>query len=82
MKELEDSVVGLSPGQFSSIVKSRLGFHIVKLLSKKSSTDPRFEKDKERIKSQIFDTTFRRQLKLWLQTKRDESFLRINEPKP
>ena len=82
LKELEDSVVGLSPGQFSPIVKSRLGFHIVKLLSKKSSTDPRFEKDKERIKSQIFDTTFRRQLKLWLQTKRDESFLRINEPRP
>ncbi len=81
LKELEDSVASLSPGQYSPVVKSRMGFHIVKLLSKKGSTDPRFEKDKERIKSQIFDATFRRQLKLWLQTKRDESFLRINEPK-
>ncbi len=82
LKELEDSVVSLSPGQYSPIVKSRMGFHIVKLLSKKGSTDPRFEKDKEKIKAQIFDATFRRQLKLWLQTKRDESFLRINEAKP
>ena len=81
LKELEDAVANLSPGQYSPVVKSRQGFHIVKLLSKKGSTDPRFEKEKERIKSQIFDATFRRQLKLWLQTKRDESFLRINEPK-
>ncbi len=82
LKELEDSVANLSPGQYSPVVKSRMGFHIVKLLSKKGSTDPRFEKDKEKIKSQIFDATFRRQLKLWLQTKKDESFLRINDSKP
>lgn len=82
LKELEDSVANLSPGQYSPVVKSRMGFHIVKLLSKKGSTDPRFEKDKEKIKSQIFDSTFRRQLKLWLQTKKDESFLRINDSKP
>ncbi len=82
LKELEDSVANLSPGQNSPVVKSRMGFHIVKLLSKKGSTDPRFEKDKEKIKSQIFDSTFRRQLKLWLQTKKDESFLRINDSKP
>ena len=81
LKELEDSVVSLNPGNYSPIIKSKMGFHIVKLLSKKGSTDPKFEKDKERIKSQIFDATFRRQLKLWLQTKKDESFLRINEPK-
>lgn len=82
LKELEDSVTNLSPGQYSPVVRSKMGFHIVKLLSKKGSTDPRFEKDKEKIKSQIFDATFRRQLKLWLQTKKDESFLRINETKP
>lgn len=82
LKELEDSVTNISPGQYSPVVRSKMGFHIVKLLSKKGSTDPRFEKDKEKIKSQIFDATFRRQLKLWLQTKKDESFLRINETKP
>ncbi len=80
LKELEGAVSGLAPGQhFSKIVKSRQGFHIVKLLSKKSSTDPQFEKEKERIKGQIFESTFRRQLSLWLQNKRDESFIRINE---
>jgi parvulin-like peptidyl-prolyl isomerase len=82
LKELEDAVVDLAPGKYSPIVKSRMGYHIVKLLTKKVSTDPQFEKEKEKIKSQIFDATFRRQLKLWLQTKRDESFIRINEPNP
>lgn len=81
LKELENAVINLSPGQHSKIVKSKMGFHIVKLLSKKGSTDPRFEKEKDRIKSQIFEATFRRQLRLWLQAKRDEAFLRINEPR-
>lgn len=79
LKELETSVSGLSPGQNSKIVKSRMGFHIVKLLNKKTISDPEFERAKERIKSQIFETTFRRQLHLWLQAKKDDSFVRINE---
>jgi peptidyl-prolyl cis-trans isomerase SurA len=81
LKELEDSVANLSPGQYSPIVKSRMGYHIVKLLSKKLSSDPQFEKEKEKIKAKIFESTFRRQLRIWLQSKKDESFLRINEPK-
>lgn len=80
LKELENAVASLSPGQYyPQVVKSRQGFHIVKLLTKKGSTDPQFEKEKEKIKAQIFETTFRRQLALWLQSKREESFIRIND---
>jgi peptidyl-prolyl cis-trans isomerase SurA len=80
LKELEDAVSNLSPGQYSKIIKSKQGFHIVKLLSKKVSSDPQFEKEKERIKNAIFESTFRRQLHIWLQAKKEESFIRINEP--
>lgn len=79
LPEVEDVVSLLSPGQTSEIVKSKMGFHIVKLISKNLSTDPKFEREKEKIKSQIFEETFRRQLRLWLQMKRDDAFLKINE---
>jgi len=79
MKEVEDSILGLNQGQTTGVVKSRLGFHIVKLLSKTLTTDPKFEREKERIKSELFEQNFKRQMKNWLQSKREESFIRINE---
>ena len=79
MKEIEDSIQDLKPNQTSPIVRSRIGFHIVKLLGKKVSTDSGFEKQKNQIISELMEGHFRRQLKIWLQTKRDEAFVRINE---
>lgn len=79
MPEVEQSISDMNPGQYSGIIKSRMGFHIVKLISKSVSPDPKFEKEKEKIKNHIFSQTFRRQLRLWLETKREEAFIKINE---
>ncbi|MGZ3794992.1 MAG: peptidylprolyl isomerase [Pseudobdellovibrionaceae bacterium] len=79
MKELEDSIQNLNAGQTTGIVKSRMGYHIVKLLNKKLTTDPKFEKEKEKIKSSLFEQNFKRQMKNWLISKREESFIRVNE---
>lgn len=79
LKEVEDSIQGLNAGQTTGIVKSRMGYHIVKLLDKKLTTDPKFEREKERIKSSLFEQNFKRQMKNWLLSKREESFIRINE---
>ncbi|MNL67487.1 peptidylprolyl isomerase [compost metagenome] len=66
-------------GETTSVVKSRIGYHIVKLTGKKLTTDPRFERAKEGIKAQLLEKSFNRQLKLWLQNKKDEAFIRIND---
>jgi peptidyl-prolyl cis-trans isomerase SurA len=79
MKEIEDSIQNLNAGQTTGLVKSRMGFHIVKLLNKKLTTDPKFEKEKEKIKSALFEQNFKRQMKNWLISMREESFIRINE---
>lgn len=79
LPEIESAIANLKVGETTGIVKSRLGFHIVKVTGKKLTADPKFEKAKERIKSQLLETSFKRQLKFWLQNKRDESFVRINE---
>ncbi|WP_413559217.1 peptidylprolyl isomerase [Bdellovibrio sp. HCB209] len=77
--EIEEAISNLKVGETTGIVKSRLGFHIVKLTTKKLTPDPKFEKQKERIKAQILEGSFKRQLRVWLQNKRDDSFVRINE---
>lgn len=79
LPEIEEAISNLKVGETTPIVKSRMGFHIVKVTGKKMAMDPKFEKAKDRIKAQLLEASFKRQLKLWLQTKRDDSFVRINE---
>lgn len=79
LPEIEEAISNLKVGETTPVVKSRMGFHIVKLTGKKLTADPKFEKAKERIKAQLLEASFKRQLKAWLQSKRDESFVRINE---
>jgi peptidyl-prolyl cis-trans isomerase SurA len=79
LPEVESSIQNLNAGQTTGIVKSRMGYHIVKLLNKKLTSDPKFEKEKEKIKSVLFEQNFKRQMKNWILSKRDEAFIRINE---
>lgn len=80
-KELENAVQNLGVGQTSEIVKSRAGtIHILKVLGKKVISDPAFEKEKERIRSELFEAAFQKNFKTWLDMKKDESFVRINVP--
>lgn len=79
LSEIEEAISNLKVGETTPIVKSRMGFHIVKVTGKKMAMDPKFEKAKDRIKAQLLEQSFRRQLKVWLQGKREDSFVRVNE---
>ncbi|XGC80881.1 peptidylprolyl isomerase [Bdellovibrio bacteriovorus] len=79
LPEIEQAISSLKANETTGIVKSRMGFHIVKLTGKKLTTDPKFEAAKERIKAFLLEESFKRQLKTWLANKREESFVRINE---
>ena len=79
LKEIEDAIGGLSAGQTSRIVRSRIGFHIVKLISKKVAPDPRFQREKDRIKARLIEQAIHRQFRVWLQSKKEDAFIRIND---
>lgn len=79
LKEIEAAIASLSPGQTTRIVKSRIGFHIVKLIDKKITADPRFEREKNAIKARLMDAAVNRQFRIWLQTKKEDAFIRINK---
>lgn len=77
-KDMESAVKDLNVGEISGVVKLRNGYHILKVLSKKLVTDPNFEKQREKIYGELFDKAFQKNFKLWLETKKEESFIRIN----
>lgn len=79
LTEIENSISSIKVGETTPVVKSRMGYHIVKLTNKKITTDPKFARSKDAIKARLLEASFKRQLKQWLQSKRDESFIRINE---
>jgi len=78
-KEMETSVAKLNAGEFSDIIKIKDGFRIVKVNTKKIVSDPRFEKEKEKIRAQLFEKSFQKHFKNWLETKKEESFVKINK---
>jgi peptidyl-prolyl cis-trans isomerase SurA len=78
-REMEAAVAKINPGETTGVVHSRGGIHILKLLSKKVVSDAKYEKEKEKIRNQLFEKAFQKQFKNWLDAKREESFIRINK---
>ena len=76
--EMENAVKDLDVGQTSTVAASRSGYHILKVLGKKVISDPRFDQEKEKIRSVLFEQAFSRHLKNWVAQKREDSFIRIN----
>jgi peptidyl-prolyl cis-trans isomerase SurA len=77
--EMERAVENLPVGQVSEVVQTKAGFQIIKILNKKLITDPGFEKEKEKLRGQLFEKAFQKHFKNWIDGKRDESFIRINK---
>jgi peptidyl-prolyl cis-trans isomerase SurA len=77
-KELEEVVGPLSLGDTAGPVKTKMGYHILKVTKKVLIEDPRFEKEKEKIRNRLFESAFKVQLKNWVLSKKEEAYIRIN----
>lgn len=75
MAEIERAVGNLSANEVSGVIKSPAGFHIVKVLSKKTTLDPNFVKVKEMIKASLVEKNFQRQLKNWFEVKKQDAYI-------
>lgn len=77
-KPLEDAARATSAGEWAGPVKTKLGYHVIKVLEKKAVADPDFEKKKEVIRGDLYQAAFVKQFQFWLEQKRQESYIRIN----
>ena len=78
LKALEDGVRRVPPGGLSNIVKSPQGYHIVRVNKRTLISDPKLEEEREVLHRELYANAFKRQLRLWLDQRRDEAFIRIN----
>ncbi len=74
---IEKAFSQLNEGGVSSITQGPSGFHIVKLITKKTILDPRFAKVKESIKAGLVQQNFERQLKNWFELKKTDLDVKV-----
>lgn len=55
VREFDDAVFSLEPGQVSPLVKSSFGYHIIRLESKQESKVPELAQVKERIRATVLE---------------------------
>lgn len=78
LPDIEKAIGDLSVNTASGILRGPDGFHIVKLLDKKTVVDPNFLKVKESIKASLVQQNFERQLKNWFELKKLEANIKIS----
>lgn len=78
IKEFETGIAGLEMGQTSGVIKTRFGYHVIKVLKKTLVSDPAMESQKGQIYSVLYADAFNRQFRKWLDRKREEAFVKIN----
>lgn len=78
-KEMENAIANLDSGETTPIVRTSRGFQILKVLDKKVTMDPTFLRYKEQIKASLVEKNFKRQLKNWFESKKQEAYIKIYE---
>ena len=79
LPDIENAIVRMRDGEISGVLKGPNGFHIVKLINKKTVVDPNFAKVKENIRAALVQQNFERQLKNWFEFKKIDSNIKIYE---
>ena len=76
--DLEKDIQSLNAGQYTAVVPTRGGYHVVKVNKKHLITDPRTEKEREEIRADLYTKAYKKQFQSWLSQLRQEAFVRIN----
>ena len=78
IKEIDEAVRKVPTGEFSGVIKTALGYQIIKVNKRTLISDPKLDEERENIRRVLYTEAFKRQFRLWLAQRRDESFIRIN----
>ena len=78
LKEIDEAVKKLAPGEISPVIKTSNGFHLIKITKRTLISDPKLDEQREDIRRNLYADAFKRQFRLWLNHRRDESFIKIN----
>jgi len=78
LKEIEAAIRNVEPGDQTGVVKTSLGYQIIKVNKRTLISDPKMDEEREEIRRVLYADAFKRQFRLWLNQRKDEAFIRIN----
>ena len=78
-KDVQGVMRGLNAGDISPVVKMANGYQIFKVLKKTLVPSPDLEEKREEIRRVLMGENFKRQFRSWIEQKRRDSFIRINQ---
>lgn len=79
LPELDKAVFAAAPGTVIGPIETKSGWHIVKVEQRLPSEVPAFESLKERLRRDVSEETYQRDMKLYLDRLRKDAFIQINE---
>lgn len=77
--EMEKAIGNLDAGETTQVFRTSRGFQIMKVVEKKVIQDPTFLRYKEQIKASLVEKNFKRQLKNWFESKKQDAYIKLYE---
>jgi peptidyl-prolyl cis-trans isomerase SurA len=78
LPEIEGASFAMENGDLSPIIRTSVGFHLIKLLDKDLSEEDRSWKDHENeIKNTLYNQLFEKQYSEWMETLKTKSYIKI-----
>jgi peptidyl-prolyl cis-trans isomerase SurA len=73
----EEAAAQLQPGEISDIVRTRVGFHIIRVESRKDGGYRPFEAVREDIKAELLQTKTEQKYQEWLDSLRQSAYVKV-----
>lgn len=77
MPELEEAAFKLPPGELSEPVRSKGGFHILRVLERKGGEPRPFAEVQNRVRDKILQTEVERQFKEWMKALKAKAYIEV-----
>lgn len=79
MIEIEEVAFRLEKGEISPVIKTSLGYHLIKVLDKgKSAQDSSWQDHRDEIEEILYNKEFEKSYTDWLQELREKSYIEVN----